>query len=240
VRCKRTTACVCAHLADADRAKTRIARQRIEVNLPLGKIVNARKELFSELKTFSNLGSQFGDDRPLSTIRFSPNGKLILTTSWTGDAKLWDMPNLNAVRTLRGHTDRIGGAAWHPAATRGLGEGAANIATGGGEGDVKLWSLDGCVAQLSLGIAVQSVNLAGRDFANRHREKPLVTLSGHSGRVGRVGFHPSGAFLGSAGFDGTWRLWDVATSKELLVQEGHSKEVYALTFQDDGALAASG
>ncbi|GFZ49087.1 Uncharacterized WD repeat-containing protein [Saitozyma sp. JCM 24511] len=196
------------------RAKTRIARQRIEVNLPLGKIVNARKELFSELKTFSNLGSQFGDDRPLSTIRFSPNGKLILTTSWTGDAKLWDMPNLNAVRTLRGHTDRVGGAAWHPAATRGLGEGAANIATGGGEGDVKLWSLDG--------------------------EKPLATLSGHSGRVGRVGFHPSGAFLGSAGFDGTWRLWDVATSKELLVQEGHSKEVYALTFQDDGALAASG
>ena len=44
-----------AHLADAVRAKTRIARQRIEVNLPLGKIVNARKELFSELKTFSNL-----------------------------------------------------------------------------------------------------------------------------------------------------------------------------------------
>lgn len=77
-------------------------------------------------------------------------------------------------------------------------------------------------------------------FTDGCREKPLATLSGHSGRVGRVGFHPSGAFLGSAGFDGTWRLWDVATSKELLVQEGHSKEVYALTFQDDGALAASG
>lgn len=226
-----TAPCICARLADADRAKTRIARQRIEVNLPLGKILNARKELFSELKTFSNLGSQFGDDRPLSTIRFSPNGKLILTTSWTGDAKLWDMPNLNAVATLRGHTDRIGGAAWHPAATRGLGEGAANIATGGGEGDVKVWSLDGCVAQSPF---------TGPSFADRYREKPLATLSGHSGRVGRVGFHPSGAFLGSAGFDGTWRLWDVATSKELLVQEGHSKEVYALTFQDDGALAASG
>lgn len=59
-------------------------------------------------------------------------------------------------------------------------------------------------------------------------------------RVGRVGFHPSGAYLGSASFDGTWRLWDVESSKELLVQEGHSKEVYALAFQDDGALAASG
>lgn len=65
-------------------------------------------------------------------------------------------------------------------------------------------------------------------------------MSGHSGRVARVAFHPSGSFVGSAGFDGTWRLWDVAKGKELMAQEGHSKEVYALAFQDDGALAASG
>lgn len=72
------------------------------------------------------------------------------------------------------------------------------------------------------------------------RETPLGTLSGHTNRVGRVAFHPSGSYLGSASFDGTWRLWDVTTQKELMIQEGHSKEVYALAFQDDGALAASG
>ncbi|KAK4686003.1 U4/U6 small nuclear ribonucleoprotein PRP4, partial [Tremellales sp. Uapishka_1] len=213
------------------RAKTRIARQRIDVSLPLSKIVNVRKELYTSLKvcfsllsshplpdsidqTFNNLGSQFGDDRPLSTIRFSPNSKLILTTSWTGDSKLWDLPNLNAVGKKTGHAERIGGAAWHPGATLGMNEEAVNIATGGGEGDVKLWSLNG--------------------------EKSLATLSGHTNRVGRVAFHPSGAYLGSASFDGTWRLWDVETSKELLNQEGHSKEVYAIAFQDDGALVASG
>ena len=32
------------------RARARLARQRIEVGLPLGKIVNVRKEVFSELK----------------------------------------------------------------------------------------------------------------------------------------------------------------------------------------------
>jgi len=32
----------------------------------------------------------------------------------------------------------------------------------------------------------------------------------------------------------------VNTSKELLLQEGHSKEVYSVEFQDDGALIASG
>jgi U4/U6 small nuclear ribonucleoprotein PRP4 len=71
-------------------------------------------------------------------------------------------------------------------------------------------------------------------------EKPLATLEGHSERVGRVAFHPSGVYLGSAGFDGTWRLWDVEKRLELLIQEGHSKQVLALSFQDDGALAASG
>ena len=73
-------------------------------------------------------------------------------------------------------------------------------------------------------------------------EKPLASLTGHGGRVGRVQFHPSGHYVGSAGFDGTWRLWDVqqGKQKEVLTQEGHSKEVYSLAFQDDGALAASG
>jgi U4/U6 small nuclear ribonucleoprotein PRP4 len=153
-----------------DRARKRLARQRIEVGLPLGKIVNARKELYQEMKvklnlpfgetkltlqSFNNLGSQFGDDRPLSTLRFSPNSQYILTTSWTGDSKIWDLPNLNAVSTKRGHTDKIGGAAWHPSATVGMSEDGLNFATGGGEGEVKLWSLSEYV--------VSHVDLRGAD-----------------------------------------------------------------------------
>jgi U4/U6 small nuclear ribonucleoprotein PRP4 len=68
----------------------------------------------------------------------------------------------------------------------------------------------------------------------------LATLSGHFGRVCRTAFHPSGTYVGSASYDGTWRLWDVEKQTELLLQEGHSKEVFALAFQDDGALVASG
>jgi U4/U6 small nuclear ribonucleoprotein PRP4 len=71
-------------------------------------------------------------------------------------------------------------------------------------------------------------------------DSSISTLTGHESRVCRINFHPSGKYLGSASYDGTWRLWDVETSKELLLQEGHSKEVYALAFQNDGALVASG
>lgn len=71
--------------------------------------------------------------------------------------------------------------------------------------------------------------------------KPLSTLSGHSHRVCKLSFHPSGKYLASASYDGTWRLWDVNSSKELLLQEGHSKELYSIAFQpDEGSLLASG
>ncbi|WVQ83983.1 hypothetical protein IAT38_006128 [Cryptococcus sp. DSM 104549] len=196
------------------RAKTRVARQKKDLALPLGKTVSYRKELFSHLQAFTSLGSQFGDDRPLSIIRFSPNSRLVLTAAWTGVTKVWDMPNLGLRTSKRGHSEKIGGAAWHPQATLNMSENGLNFATGGGEGAVKLWSLNG--------------------------DQPLATLSGHQNRVGRLAFHPSGSYIGSAGFDGTWRLWDSATCTELLTQEGHSREVYALAFQDDGALAASG
>ena len=43
----------------------------------------------------------------------------------------------------------------------------------------------------------------------------------------------------TASFDMTWRLWDVETGQTLLEQEGHSRAVYSVAFQSDGALAGS-
>ena len=68
----------------------------------------------------------------------------------------------------------------------------------------------------------------------------LHTLRGHSDRLGRCAFHPAGLHFATAGFDTTWRLWDLATGVELLCQEGHSRAVYTVCFQPDGALALSG
>jgi WD40 repeat protein len=64
-------------------------------------------------------------------------------------------------------------------------------------------------------------------------------LQGHSDRLGRVAFHPMGHHLASASFDMTWRLWDCERGTCLLEQEGHSRAVYAVAFQQDGALAGS-
>ena len=60
------------------------------------------------------------------------------------------------------------------------------------------------------------------------------------GSVSRCSYHPSGRFLATAVWDNSWRLWDLEQLTEVLHQEGHSKEVYTVNFQQDGALTVSG
>jgi U4/U6 small nuclear ribonucleoprotein PRP4 len=48
-----------------------------------------------------------------------------------------------------------------------------------------------------------------------------------------------GSHVASGSHDRTWRLWDLAKKKEILVQEGHAGPIYTLSFQADGALLAS-
>ncbi|GAA5943438.1 U4/U6-U5 snRNP complex subunit PRP4 [Sporobolomyces koalae] len=196
------------------RARKRIARQRTDATVPLARLMDVRKAVFSNLESFTNLGSQIGDTRALSAVRFSPDSKMLLTGSWTGVAKLWNVPSCKEIRTLKGHSERIGGVAWHPDATLTQSPTAVNFATSGADNLIKLWDLE--------------------------TENSIQTLSGHEGRVCRINFHPSGRYLGSASYDATWRLWDVETASELLLQEGHSKEVYAIAFQNDGALVCTG
>jgi len=203
------------------RAKARVARQREDSTIPRRKHVEHRKAIKEKLAGFELFGTQIAGDRPVSIARFAPNGETIAAGNWSGGIKLLSVPNLEEKATLRGHTGIVGGISWLPGATlptSGVSETSLNLASGGGgqggKSDIHLWSLAS--------------------------DTPISTLEGHSDRVCRVEFHPSGKYLASASFDTTWRLWDVEASTELLLQEGHSRQVYAVSFNTDGSLLASG
>ena len=198
------------------RAKARITSQKVESTIPLRTHIKHRKAIKDHLQSFDLSGTQIAGDRPVCIARFSPNGEMIAAGNWAGGIKLLDVPNLDEKKKFRGHTDKVGGITWLPGATlpgTSISEDSINLASGGGEGNVHLWSLS--------------------------KDTPVSTLSGHTGRVCRVEFHPSGKYLASASYDTTWRLWDINTTTELQLQEGHSREVYALSFNTDGSLLAS-
>jgi U4/U6 small nuclear ribonucleoprotein PRP4 len=203
------------------RAAARIQRQKEDSHIPLRTHIKHRKAIKDRLAGFELFGSQIAAERPVSIARFSPNSSLLACGNWASGIKLLDVPNLNTTRTLRGHTGIVGGIDWYPNATlptSTVSPSTVNLASGaggqGGSPDIHLWSLE--------------------------QDTPLATLSGHTDRVCRVAFHPSGQHLASASFDTTWRLWDVATTTELLLQEGHSRQVFAVSFNTDGSLLASG
>jgi U4/U6 small nuclear ribonucleoprotein PRP4 len=198
------------------RAKRRIAYQKAEATIPIRTHVKHRKGIKERLQGFDLYGSQVASERPVGNIRFAPNGELLAAGTWSGTIKVLDVPNLDDKNVLRGHTEVVSGLSWMPGATipgSSISSSTVNLASGGGEGNIHLWSLE--------------------------QDTPLATLSGHENRVSRVEFHPSCKYLASASHDMTWRLWDIETSTELLLQEGHSREVHTVSFNTDGSLLAS-
>jgi WD40 repeat protein len=75
-------------------------------------------------------------------------------------------------------------------------------------------------------------------YLDRLRGADLRTL-GHEGAVHAVAFSPDGRTLASGGVDGTAKLWDVATGREVRTLRGHIRGINGVNFSPDGRTLAS-
>jgi WD40 repeat protein len=179
----------------------------------------------------------FYDKDIIHAASFSPNGQTIVTISWGGTAKLWDLLG-NCLVALTDHNDNINSANFSP-------DGLKVFTTG--DKTAKLWDLNGnCLAiftghsgpiyRSNFSSDGQTVLTASQDGTAKLWDimgNCLVTLSGHLGWVNSATFSPDGQNVLTASFDGTAKLWDLMGNC-LVTLSGHSGWINSATFSPDG------
>jgi WD40 repeat protein len=197
-------------------------------------------ETGEELWTFT------GHAGEVNALACSPDGFYFASSSSDRTVKIWDLAGGNP-RTFRGHAAAVVSLAYSP--------NGARLVSGSADGTVKLWdlqtggeleTLSGYSTHIKSAVAYSAngallaaamddyrISIFSADTGGEIR-----ALRGHTGEVYDLAFSPNGRHLVSASLDGTARVWDLATGRELAQSIGFSNGEW-ITITPDGYYAAS-
>ncbi len=197
-----------------------------------------------ELLTISIPNSSSGQ------IAFNMDGTRLAMTGENKTVKIWDAQSGTELVTLPHSGSMVRDIAFDSRGTR--------VLTAGDDGMVRIWDTTtgnelGAISGHTSFINRIATTQDGTHFATtgddykakiwdisleKLSDTPLLTLD-HPGIVFAVAFNSDGSRLVTGIQDGTVRLWDATTGKDILILRGHADSVLAAAFHPNGKSVAT-
>lgn len=193
----------------------------------------------------------------VNRVVFSPDGTRLATASYDGTAKLWDVNSGKELHSFVGHTGKVYGLDISPD--------ARVLTTASADGSIIFWDVtfgkplqvlpiygNGAVYDVAFSRDGVYLVIVGEGYEAfvwsldpiTHLAildpTALLTVLEHDNSVCDVAFSPSGAYLATASWDTSARLWSAtSTWDEQLRLTGHADRVFGLDFSADSKLLAT-
>ncbi len=181
-------------------------------------------------------------------VAFSPDGKLILTGSKEYTASLWEAQTGLVYKTFRGHSGPITSVKFFPD--------GRHILTHSEDQGAKVWVIQTAKERQSFCWPMNK-NIV---IAISHNSRQVIKVSPGSstaelwgiqeaqklktfeeqGHIRTVAFSPDDTIVLTGSFDGTARLWNTETGRELQTFRGHNNCVVTSAFSPDGKSILTG
>ncbi len=182
----------------------------------------------------------FKHEGSVEVVRYSPDGRRILSASYDHTARVWNAEDGRLLATLQGHTDNIEDASFSPD--------GKYIVTASYDKTARIWnSADGRLLTVLKGHADQvrcarfspdgqHIVTASWDHTARvwnSADGHLLSILQHGGEVMYAEFSHDGQRIVTASFDKTARVWSRANGRLLATLSGHTDFLSQVKFSPD-------